>query len=87
MSSQDDNNTQILYGVSHLDGVTLVPIQFTADGGMKVDAITEIQFDPSISLTRSDNAKVIATATSITDGTTVMPWVVNASTGAVLVEQ
>ena len=87
MASQDDNGVQILYGVSHLDGRTLVPIKFLSGGNIMIDTATSISFDPNINASISDNAKKIARATSSADNTTIRPWVVNASTGAVLVAQ
>jgi hypothetical protein len=84
MTSQDDNATQVAYGVSHVDGVTPVKIVFE-NGVMTTDETTAILFDPSIVPTRTDNSKNMLTATSSTDNTTVAPIVVNAFTGAVLV--
>lgn len=85
--SNDDNASQVLYGVSHLDGVTPVQVGFLSSGAMMVDAVTEIAFDPEVGAARTKNGKAIATATSSSDDTTIMPWVVNAYTGAVLIDQ
>ena len=84
--SQDDNSVQVIYGVSHLDGVTPVGITFDANRGMEVDTTTTIAFDPSVNASRTQNDKMIAKATSSADNTTCRPWVVNATTGAVLVD-
>lgn len=87
VSGRDDNDTPILWGVSHLDGITPVQVQFTAARLIKVDMSTSIAFDPTLvpnTLVVPDNVK-LATATSSADNTTIRPWVVNASTGAVLV--
>lgn len=85
MSAKDDNLVQPAYGVSHLDGVTPVAITFTSGRAMNVDAVTTIAFDPSINASRTPNDFSFAKATSSADNSTCMPWVVNASTGAVLI--
>lgn len=85
-SSQDDNESQVLYGVSHLDGVTPVTVGFSSTGAMMVDDTTEIAFSPFINASRTVNSKRLATATSSADNTTIKPWVVNAYTGAVLID-
>lgn len=77
----------ILWGVSHLDGVTPIQVKFDSSRAIMVDTVTAIAFDPTI------NARVVpanvklALATSSSDNTTVRPWVVNATTGAVLIAQ
>lgn len=84
MAAKDDNGANVLYGVSHRDGVTPVQIQF--DGMyMKVDTTTAIEFDPTVSASQTENDVPIAKATSLLDDETVLPWVVNEDTGAVLV--
>ncbi len=85
MASRDDNSMPVLYGVSHVDGTTRVQIKFTANGYMLTDNTTTIQFDPSIRVSQTDNDNPLAMATSSDDDETVMPWVVNANTGAVLI--
>lgn len=84
----DDNDKPILYGVSHLDGMTLVPIAFdSSTRAIMVDETTTIAFDPAlVGTTISDNDYPIAMATSSDDDKTARPWVVNASTGAVLID-
>lgn len=88
VNGRDDNDTPILWGVSHLDGVTPVQVQFNGSNrGIKVDTTTSIAFNPATvpnTLVVPSNVK-LATATSSADNTTIRPWVVNASTGAVLV--
>ena len=86
MRAKDDNFIQPLYGVSHLDGVTPVAITFDANRSMNVDSVTTIAFDPSINASRTPNDFGFAKATSSADNTTCKPWVVNASTGAVLID-
>jgi len=87
MAKKDDNFTQPLYGVSHLDGVTPIPVQFDPiTRVMKIDDTTSIAFDPSISASQTDNDIPMAKATSSDDNTTIMPWVVHATTGAVLID-
>jgi hypothetical protein len=86
MASKDDNAIQPLYGVSHIDGITPVQVKFNAQRGMMVDTITTIQFDPLIDASRTNNDLPLAKAVSITDNQTIRPWVVHATTGAVLIE-
>lgn len=81
---QSDNAQSTLYGVSHRDGKTLVPIQF--DGNrMKVDKNTTILFSPTLASFPQDGNISLAKATSLLDNDTVLPWVVNEDTGAVLI--
>lgn len=82
VAGQDDNGYPLLFGVSHLDGITPVKVQFNpSTRGMKVDDSTSIAFSASLN-TRDIR---LAKATSSSDDSTVLPWVVNASTGAVLI--
>lgn len=85
MASKDDNDCPVMYGVSHLDGVTPVQIKFDSSRKMLVDTITSIAFDPLINTNQNSTEYPFAKATSSTDNKTTMPWVVNASTGAVLI--
>lgn len=87
VNGRDDNGNPILWGVSHLDGLTPVQVQFDpVTRVIKVDASTSIAFDPSVkALVVPDNVK-LATATSSADNATILPWVVHATTGAVLIE-
>lgn len=88
VNGRGDNDEPILWGVSHLDGVTPVQVMFNGSNrGIKIDSTTSIAFDPATvanTLVVPSNVK-FATATSSADNATVRPWVVNASTGAVLV--
>lgn len=88
MAQRDDNGAPILYGVSHLDGVTPVQIKFDpSTRAIMVDDTTSIAFDPAIiSVVNQTTGLPFALATSSADNTTVAPWVVNASTGAVLID-
>lgn len=87
MSAVDDNGAGVIYGVSHRDGKTPVKIQFTADGKIKIDPVTTIEFDPTFNGgSRTENDRSVAKATSSADNTTVLPWVVNEDTGAVLAD-
>lgn len=79
----DDNDKNLIYGVSHIDGVTSVVIQFGSDGGMLLDMVTTIGFDPAQDA-QSSNRYLLAKAVSSVDNKSIRPWVVNASTGAVL---
>jgi len=84
MASQDDNFSQVLYGVSHLDGTTPTAIKFNPNGSANLDFNTSIAFDPTVNVSRTQNAKTLAMATSSADNITIRPWVVNATTGAIL---
>lgn len=79
----DDNDKSLAYGVSHLDGVTPVVIKFDASRKMLMDFITTIKF-PAALYTAGNRYYPLREAVSETDGKTIMPWVVNAGTGAVL---
>lgn len=87
VNGRDDNDTPILWGVSHLDGITPVQVQFDSSREMMVDIMTSIAFDPAINASVvPDNVK-LAMSTSSADNTTVRPWVVHATTGAVLIDR
>lgn len=79
----DDNDKSLAYGVSHVDGVTPVVIRFDATRKMLLDYTTTIQFPASL-YTAGNRYYPLAEATSSVNNKTVMPWVVNSSTGAVL---
>lgn len=86
-TSKDDNAVPVLYGVSHLDGRTPVRIHFIpGTREMMVDSTTSIAFNPAIIVTQNDTEYPFALATSSVNNETVAPWVVNASTHAVLIE-
>lgn len=89
VNGRGDNDEPILWGVSHVDGITPVQIKFDPSTRiMLVDDTTTISFNPatvSNVLVVPSNVK-FATATSSSDNTTVRPWVVNATTGAVLID-
>lgn len=86
MAQVDDNGAKVMYGVSHLDGVTPIPIQFTASRLMMVDTTTTITFNPSIiEKVNTLTGRSLTTGTSSADNVTILPLVVNASTGAVLI--
>lgn len=87
VNGRGDNDEPILWGVSHLDGVTPVQIKFGSSRELLVDATTAISFSAATvknTLVVPSNVK-FATATSSSDNTTIRPWVVNATTGAVLI--
>lgn len=87
MTVRDDNGFPVIYGVSHLDGVTPVRIKFhEVTRKMLVDDTTSIAFDPTIDAFQG-NGNLLAKATSSNDDSTTRPWVVNASTGAVLIDK
>lgn len=79
----DDNDKSVIYGVSHLDGITPVAIKFDSSRNMLIDFTTSIAFNPAI-YTAGNRYYPLAEATSEVDNHIVKPWVVNATTGAVL---
>lgn len=88
MATHDDNGYPVAYGVSHLDGITPVRIRFKPNNSrvMMIDDTTTIAFNPAIIKTQNPEVEgPFATGTSSADDNTVLPWVVNATTGAVLV--
>lgn len=92
VNGRDDNDNPILWGVSHLDGVTPVQVQFNPSGrGIMVDTTTTITFDPTVDASVvPSNVKLAKATASSTSGifvadVTTRPWVVNATTGAVLI--
>lgn len=87
VNGKDDNDSPVIWGVSHIDGVTPVQVKFTAAREMLLDFTTTIAFDPLIDASVVPNNVKLATATSSADNKTIRPWVVNATTGAVLANQ
>lgn len=91
VNGRDDNDLPVLWGVSHLDGLTPVQVKFAARRNIMVDTVTSIAFNPNINASVvPDNVKLAKATSSSTSGIftankTVRPWVVNAATGAVLV--
>lgn len=87
-ASKDDNDQPVLYGVSHLDGVTPTRVNFdSTTRAMLTDSTTSIAFNPAVNASQTENDYPLAKATSSSDNTTIKPWVVNASTGAVLISK
>ncbi len=94
VNGRDDNDNPIIWGVSHLDGVTPVQVKFVPGTRvMMVDSTTSIAFDPEINASVVPNNVKLATATAASssgifvENQTVRPWVVHATTGAVLVDE
>lgn len=88
VAKKDDNGFPTIIGISCVDGVTPVKVQFNpSNGGMKIDGITVISFVPSSiqANMHDDNDYPIAKGVSSSDRKTVFPWYVNPATGAVLV--
>lgn len=88
VAGKDDNGAPLIFGVSHLDGTTPVKVQFDpVTREMLLDSTTAIAFNPAVNVNQNPrNYFPFAKATSIADTETVRPWVVNANTGAVIVE-
>lgn len=86
-TTKDDNFIQVIYGVSHLDGVTPIQIKFNpTNRGMKIDTTTSIAFSPTQNASAYSSLYPLAKATSSANNSIVLPWVVNATTGAVLIK-
>lgn len=83
----DDNDKSVTYGVSHVDGITPVAIAFNPiTRAMLLDLSTTIEFSSTLS-TASQDAQKLAKATSEVNNVIILPWVVNATTGAVLASE
>ncbi len=88
INGKDDDGFPTIFGVSDLDGVTPIKIQFNpSTRAMLIDKTTSISFSPTLVTNQDVNkAYPFAKATSSADDITVLPWVVNHSTGGVLVD-
>ena len=80
---RDDNGYPSWAGISCVDGVTIVPIVFNSNGEMLIDETTIISVVPKH--INSGGNTPIKTGVSSADKKTVLPFYVNPSTGAVLV--
>lgn len=86
VAGKDDNGLPVVYGVSDLDGITPVQIQFNpSTRAMEVDTTTSISFDPTVVVNQNSTEYPLAKGTSSSDNATILPWVVNHSTGGVLI--
>lgn len=92
VAGKDDNDFPIIWGVSDVDGITPVQVKFNATTrGMLIDTVTSISFTASVNTNQNSTDYPFAKATAATTtgaftaNTTTRPWVVNHSTGAVLV--
>lgn len=95
VAGKDDNGFPTIFGVSDLDGITPIKIEFDPiTRGMRIDSITTISFNPATirDTNQGTNEYPFAKATAsvnssyTTANVTVRPWVVNHLTGAVLIE-
>lgn len=83
----DDNSQPAIYGMSCVDGVTPVRIQFNAsNGGMKTDDTTVISVVPAATSLLDDNSRPIAKGISSDGSGVIYPWYVDPATGAVLID-
>ncbi len=83
----DDNGYPAIYGISCVDGVTPVRIQFNpSNGGMKVDDTTVISIVPAETSFVDSNDRPVAKGVSSSDSNVTLPWYVNPATGAVLID-
>lgn len=88
VNGRDDNDCPIIWGVSHIDGRTPIQVKFNpSTRSMMYDTVTNIGFNATINASVVPDNTSLAKATSSADDKTIRPWVVNASTGAVLVEE
>ncbi len=86
-SQKDDNYSNTIFGISCVDGTTPVKIQFSAPGYMLVDTTTVISVVPKEITQKDGNYVPVAKGVSSTNSKTILPWYVNPSTGAVLIEE
>ena len=88
-SRKDDNGYPTMIGISCVDGITPIRIQFNpANGGMKTDTTTVISFVPSsVFPAKDDNDYPICKGVSSADKKTILPFYVNPLTGAVLTDE
>lgn len=81
---RDDNGYPSWAGISCVDGVTIVPIQFNpATGGMMIDSTTVISFTPTKINTVGETPFIQGVSTA--DGKTALPFYVNPTNGGVLI--
>ena len=86
VNGKDDNGFPVIFGVSDLDGVTPIQVKFNpTTRGMLVDIVTDISFSASVNTNQNSTEYPLAKATSSADDSTTRPWVVNHTTGAVLI--
>lgn len=85
VAQKDDNAKPSWAGISCVDGITPVKIQFV-NGAMKTDAITSISVVPMSISNNDGNGYPVVKGVSSGDSRVVLPWYVNPSTGAVLIE-
>lgn len=81
---RDDNGYPSWAGISCVDGITIVPIVFNSSHQMLIDTTTVISVVPAHH--NSGGETPIKTGVSSSDKKTVLPFYVNPSTGAVLVD-
>lgn len=87
-SRKDDNDYPTIFGVSCVDGLSPVRITLNSSAhGMLIDTATVISVVPSVNFPDvDDNSMNVAKGVSSTDSTKVLPWYVNPTNGAVLVD-
>lgn len=87
---RDQNRDPIMWGVSSVDGVTLVPIQVDlAAGGVLIEIGTSTSASMSHltgSLPRDENRIPCLGGQSNTDSSVILPVSVNPATGAILAQ-
>lgn len=86
-SQKDDNGSNTVFGISCVDGVTPIKIQFTPPGFMKTDTTTVISVVPKEITQLDGNSVPVAKGVSSVDKKTILPWYVNPATGAVLISK
>lgn len=86
---RDQNRKPIWWGVSSVDGVTLVPIQIDSGGNVLMEMGTStmaVMSNPPENLPRDENRIPCVGGQSSVDSTRVLPVSVNPSTGAIMAQ-
>lgn len=87
VAQRDDNGSPTMLGISCVDGITPIRIQFSPlGGGMKIDGTTVISVVPSSVISKDGNGANIMRGVSSSDSSVILPFYVNPSTGAVLID-
>lgn len=87
-AKKDDNGYPSIFGMSCVDGITPIRIALNAsNGGVKIDTMTTTSFTPFSVSKMDDNGYPMAKGVSSLNGSIILPWYVNPSTNALLIEQ
>ncbi len=86
-TQKDDNGSNSIFGISCVDGVTPVKIQFSSNAGMLVDTTTVISITPTEITQLDANSVPVAKGVSSANAKVILPFYVVPSTGAVLTDE